>query len=68
MTTTRIYLVTQTAEPTKQGRLVRAQNQAQALRHVTADTLQASVAGQDDLVRLVAAGVAVETAGSGAVE
>ena len=48
MTTTRIYLVTQTAEPTKQGRLVRAQNQAQALRHVTADTLQASVAGQDD--------------------
>jgi hypothetical protein len=47
---------------------VRAPNAAQALRHVTADTLSAAVASQDDLVTLVAAGVKVEDSGAATSE
>jgi hypothetical protein len=58
----RIYKVTTShaAEGTK-PRLVRAPNQSQALRFVSADTLIAVVASQDDLVALVADGVKVES-------
>lgn len=45
------------------SRLVRAIHPAQALRHVAEDTLSVTVATQDDLVRLVAAGVQVEQSG-----
>lgn len=45
------------------ARLVRAPNAAQALRHVAADALVVDVASQDELVELVAAGVAVENSG-----
>lgn len=56
--TTRIYIVTNgTADP----RLVRAANQAQALRHIV-KPYKAEVASQDDLVALVTAGAKVEDA------
>jgi hypothetical protein len=60
----RIYLVAAQAAPTPPGiaRLVRATHMAQALRHVAADTLRVSVASQEELVGLITAGVAVETA------
>lgn len=66
MTTDRIYVVSPKAaegaeKPAR--RLVRAPNQAQALRHVAKD-LQVTVASQDDLVELVAAGVKVEASGT----
>jgi hypothetical protein len=65
----RIYVVrnllagedAETGPPTH--RLVRAPNAAQAVRHVAADTLSASVASQDDLVLLVGRGVKVEACG-----
>lgn len=70
--TTRIYAVTPVrAETETEGgatilplipRLVRAHNQAQALRHVVRD-FQATVASQDELVAALGAGVKVETAG-----
>ena len=55
----RIYLVERTTgnEP---ARLIRAPNQAQAIRHAVADTFRAVVASQDDLVLLVGQGVSVE--------
>ena len=66
-TATRIYAVRKklprVGEPVTDTRLVRAPNAAQALRHVAADTLAVAVAGQDDLVELVAAGVKVEDSG-----
>jgi len=61
----RIYIVSPTkaeAGSTVAARLVRAHNQAQALRHVVKD-YQATVAGQDDLVRALQAQVKVENAG-----
>lgn len=61
----RIYAVSPTkaeAGSTVPVRLVRAHNQAQALRHVVKD-YQATVAGQDDLVQALQAGVKVENAG-----
>lgn len=58
---TRIYLVTQKAATTT--RLVRATNQAQALRHAVQSVFDVSVASQDDLVSLIASGTVVETAG-----
>jgi hypothetical protein len=58
-TVTRIYRV---KTPTD-SRLVRAPNQAQAIRHVAAGILSAEVATQDDLVTLVKAGVDIEQAG-----
>ena len=43
-------------------RLVRAYTSADALRHVT-PTFNVALADQDDIILLMAAGVAVETAG-----
>lgn len=64
-TKTRIYVVTskvaaEGAAP--KSRLVRAANQAQARNHVARETLISEVASQDDLVRLVGAGTAIEVA------
>lgn len=42
------------------ARLVRATNAAQALRHVVTDTLTVELASQEDLVRLLGAGIKVE--------
>lgn len=66
--TTRIYMVANAqardiAGNEQPARLVRAPNASQALRHVAADTLAVAVASQDDLVRLIAAGVKVESVG-----
>jgi len=46
-----------------QTRLVRAATPAQAIRHAVQSDYRASVAGQDYLVALLTAGIAVETAG-----
>jgi hypothetical protein len=59
----RIYIVRPLRDGPK-ARLVRAANNAQALRHVALDTLTAEVASQDDLVRLVGQGAKVEEAGA----
>lgn len=56
----RIYEVTH--KPSAEPRLVRATNQAQALRHVVRDTYEVVVASQDRLVSLVQQGRAVEDA------
>lgn len=60
----RIYRVTPKAEGAepKESRLVRAGSQAQALRHVAAETLAVSLASQQDLVELLGAGVKVDDA------
>lgn len=55
-TKTRIYLC---VTPTE-SRLVLAPNAAQAIRHVARDIIEASVAGQDELVLLVGRGIKVE--------
>ena len=57
---TRIYLVTDIE--TNKHRLIRASNQAQAVNFVARSRFDVEVAGQDDLVSLVAAGVGVELA------
>lgn len=57
---TRIYLVTD--RDTQAKRLIRAGNQAQAIRHAAASRFDIAVAGQDDLVELLASGQAVESA------
>jgi hypothetical protein len=64
MSDQRIYVISPKAAEGEQPkrRLVRAPNQAQAVRHC-AKELQASVATQDELVELVAAGVRVEDSG-----
>ena len=68
-TATRIYVVRNTiaAVDADTGkpltRLVRAPNVAQAVRHVAADTLQAAVATQDDLIECLSAGIKVEVPG-----
>lgn len=49
-------------------RLVRAPNQAQAIRFVASDTLQATVASQDDLVDLVTSGIEVESSNAAPAE
>lgn len=56
----RIYLVTDTE--TNKHRLIRAANQAQAVGFAARSRFDVEVAGQDDLVSLVAAGHAVEEA------
>lgn len=56
--TTRIYYV-HPKLPGDGARLVRATNAAQALRHVVRDTLTVELATQEDLVRLLGAGVKV---------
>lgn len=52
----RIYLV----GAGQQLRLVRAPNRAQAVAHVARSTISVSVATQDELVRLLSHGAAVE--------
>lgn len=61
---TRIYLVTDVE--TNKHRLIRAGNQAQAIRHAAQTRFDIEVAGQDDLVALLTGGIPVEMAGAGA--
>lgn len=61
---TRIYLVTDVE--TNKHRLIRAGNQAQAIRHAAQTRFDIEVAGQDDLVILLTSGIPVEMAGAGA--
>lgn len=61
---TRIYLVTDVE--TNKHRLIRAVNQAQAIRHAAQTRFDIEVAGQDDLVSLLTSGIPVELAGAGA--
>ena len=58
--TTRIYLVTDTE--TNKHRLIRASNQAQAIKYVASTRFDIEVAGQDDLVSLLTHGIPVELA------
>ena len=58
--TTRIYLVTD--NETKRHRLIRAGNQAQAIRHAAQTRFEIEVAGQDALVNLLTHGIPVELA------
>jgi len=58
---TRIYLVTDVE--TNKRRLIRAANQAQAIRHAAQTRFDIEVAGQDDLVSLLSHGIPVEMAG-----
>ena len=57
---TRIYLVTD--QESKAKRLIRAGSQAQAIRHAAQSRFAIEVASQNDLVQLLAAGQAVESA------
>ena len=61
MKVTRIYVVDKRIGPSE-ARLVRAENPSQAIRHVTRGLFDAGVASQDDLVELIAKGIAVEDA------
>ena len=63
---TRIYLVTD--RDTQTMRLIRAGNQAQAIRHAAQSRFDIEVAGQDDLVQLLGSGQAVEVAGTSSDE
>ena len=58
--TTRIYLVTDTE--TNKHRLIRASNQAQAIKYAASTRFDIEVAGQDDLVSLLTHGIPVEMA------
>lgn len=60
MSTTRIYLVTDTE--TNKHRLIRAANQAQAIKYAASTRFDIEVAGQDDLVSLLTHGIPVELA------
>lgn len=67
-TARRIYVVAPkaaTSEAPPQRRLVRATNQAHALRHVATE-FSVDVATPDELVELAGAGVKVEEAGGSA--
>jgi hypothetical protein len=59
--TTRIYVVTDTE--TNKHRLIRAANQAQAIKYAAQTRFDIEVAGQDDLVSLLTHGIPVELAG-----
>jgi hypothetical protein len=61
---TRIYLVTDVE--TNKHRLVRAGNQAQAIRYAAQTRFNIEVAGQEDLVSLLTNGIPIELAGAGA--
>jgi hypothetical protein len=61
---TRIYVVTDVE--TNRHRLIRAGNQAQAIRHAAQTRFDIEVANQDDLVNLLTNGVPIELAGAGA--
>jgi hypothetical protein len=65
MSTTRIYLVTDTE--TNKHRMIRAGNQAQAIRHAAQTRFDIKVASQDDLVNLLSHGIPVEMAGGPAI-
>ena len=62
---TRLYIVSQ---DTGQKFIVDAATPAQALRHVTAFMFDVKAASTKDVARLVADGVAVETAGEATTE
>jgi hypothetical protein len=62
---TRIYLVTDVE--TNRHRLIRAGNQAQAIRHAAQTRFDIEVAGQEDLVSLLTNGVPIELAGVAAI-
>ena len=57
---TRIYVVTDTE--TNKHRLIRAGNQAQAIKYAAQTRFDIEVAGQDDLVSLLTNGVPIELA------
>ena len=57
---TRIYVVTDTE--TNKHRLIRAANQAQAIKYAASTRFDIEVAGQDDLVSLLTHGIPVELA------
>ena len=57
---TRIYVVTDTE--TNKHRLIRAANQAQAIKYAAQTRFDIEVAGQDDLVSLLTHGIPVELA------
>jgi len=59
---TRIYVVTDTE--TNRHRLIRAGNQAQAIKYAAQTRFDIEVAGQDDLVSLLTNGVPIELATS----
>ena len=59
---TRIYVVTDVE--TNRHRLIRAGNQAQAIRHAAQTRVDIEVAGQEDLVSLLTSGVPIELAGA----
>ena len=61
---TRIYVVTDIE--TSRHRLIRASNQAQAIRHGAQTRFDIEVAGQEDLVSLLTNGIPIELAGAGA--
>jgi len=62
---TRIYVVTDVE--TNRHRLIRAGNQAQAIRHAAQTRFDIEVAGQEDLVSLLTSGVPIELAGAPAI-
>jgi hypothetical protein len=62
---TRIYVVTDVE--TNRHRLIRAGNQAQAIRHAAQTRFDIEVAGQEDLVSLLTNGVPIELAGVPAI-
>ena len=62
---TRIYVVTDIE--TNRHRLIRAGNQAQAIRHAAQTRFDIEVANQDDLVNLLTNGVPIELAGVPAI-
>jgi hypothetical protein len=58
---TRIYVVTDIE--TSRHRLIRASNQAQAIKYAAQTRFDIEVAGQDDLVNLLTGGIPIELAG-----
>jgi hypothetical protein len=62
---TRIYVVTDTE--TNKHRLIRASNQAQAIKYAAQTRFDIEVAGQDDLVSLLTHGIPIELATSQAL-
>ena len=62
---TRIYVVTDTE--TNKHRLIRASNQAQAIKYAAQTRFDIEVAGKDDLVSLLTNGVPIELAGAPAI-
>ncbi len=57
-TATRVYKTTGPGGP----RLIRAASRSQSIRHYAGTTIEAEPASQDDLIKLISEGVAVEDA------